>query len=203
MKHPTEAELLLAFDGELEAREAAEIAVHIETCALCRAQFERLKQISGAIVEYHHALRNVRSPKRVTRVLVPALAIAALLLIGLWMARPNRPGSQTQVAARQAAAHLADATKIVQSVSKTSVQRVARRKRHRPPVAVEVAQFIELPFSDGALPLADAAVVRVEIPVEELLLAGLTVDGRQPGSLVAADLLMGMDGLPRGIRLVQ
>jgi anti-sigma factor RsiW len=199
MRHPTEERLLLAFDGELEADAAAEIAVHIETCALCRAQFERLKQISGAIVEYHHALRNVRSPNRVTRVLVPALAIAALLLIGLWIARPNRTGLPAiQVAARPAAA-----PKIVPPVSKTPVERVARRQRHRPPIAAEVAQFIELPFSDGALPLADAALVRVEIPVEELLLAGLTVGGRQPGSLVAADLLMGMDGLPRGIRLVQ
>ena len=78
----------------------------------------------------------------------------------------------------------------------------ARVRRPAPRVREELASFISLPFSDTALPLADAPVVRVRIPMEDLRLAGLTVDGDRAGMLVEADLLMGMDGLPRAIRLI-
>ena len=200
MNHPTEAQLVLALDGELEQQEAAEIAAHLEACAECRGQWEQLKTLSEEIVEYHHALRGRRSVKSVARVLLPALAVAALLLIALFVGRPNR----TSPVPRQVAARPTVESQMVPAVSRPPVQQVSRRVRRRPAaVATETARFIELPFSDSALPLADATVVRVEMPVEELRLAGLTVDGRQPGSLVQADLLMGIDGLPRGIRFVQ
>ncbi len=200
MRHPTEAQLVLALDRELEQQEAAEIAGHIESCAACRGQWERLKRISEEIVEYHHALHGNRSVKSVARVLLPALAVAAMLLVALLIGRPNR----TSPAPRQAAARPAVESQITPIVSQPPVRQVSTRARRRPaPITTEAARFIELPFSDGALPLADATIVRVEMPVDELRLAGLTVDGRQPGSLVQADLLMGMDGLPRGIRFVQ
>lgn len=200
MRHPTEAQLVLALDRELEQQEAAEIAGHIESCAACRGQWEQLQGISEAIVEYHQALRGNRSVKNVARVLLPALAVAAMLLIALFVGRPNRTNSAPP---QVAAAPAADA-QIAPVVSPPPVRQINPRARRRPaPIATETARFIELPFSDSALPLADATVVRMEMPVEELRLAGLTVDGRQPGSLVQADLLMGIDGLPRGIRFVQ
>jgi hypothetical protein len=62
---------------------------------------------------------------------------------------------------------------------------------------------VELPYSDRALPLGDAMVVRVELPIEELRLTGLAVDAGRPGTVVQADVLLGIDGLPRAIRLVE
>jgi hypothetical protein len=66
-----------------------------------------------------------------------------------------------------------------------------------------MSDIIELPFSDRALPLGDATVVRVELPIEELRLTGLMVDGGHAGTIIQAEVLMGIDGLPRAIRLVQ
>lgn len=200
MRHPTEAQLVLALDRELEQPEAAEVDAHLESCAACRGHWEQLKTLSEDIVEYHHALRGNRSVKSMARVLLPALAVAAILLIALLIGRPNR----TDPAPRQVAARPAVESQVAPVVSQPPVRQVsARARRRRAPIAAEMARFIELPFSDSVLPLADATIVRVEMPVDELRLAGLTVDGRQPGSLVQADLLMGIDGLPRGIRFVQ
>jgi len=200
MRHPTEAQLVRALDGELEGPEAVEIAGHMESCAACRGEWERLKRISEEIVEYHHALRGRRSARSFARVLVPVLAVAALLLIALLIGRPNRTSPLT----RQVAARPAVESRIAPVVSQPPARQVSTRARRRPaPSATETAMFIELPFSDSALPLADATVVRVEMPVEELRLAGLTVDGRQPGSMLQAEVLMGIDGLPRGIRFVR
>jgi len=203
MKHPTEAELLLAFDGELEPREAADVGGHVAICAECRAHVEQLKAISAGIVEYHQALGTKRSPRRVARVLVPAMAIAAVLLVALWIGRPAPNLAPHRVAMSPAKVTNDAAAVLKPSVLSPEVRPASRRHQHRLPIAAEVAQFIELPFSDGSLPLTDAAVVRVEIPVDELRLAGVSVDDRQPGSRVEADLLIGMDGLPRGVRLVQ
>ncbi|HYL73992.1 MAG TPA: zf-HC2 domain-containing protein [Bryobacteraceae bacterium] len=200
MRHPTEAQLVLALDRELDQHEAAEIAAHLEACGACRGQWEQLKTLSEEIVEYHHGLRGNRSVKSVARVLLPALAIAALLLVALFVRRPNG----TSPVPRQVAARPTVESQIVPAVSRPAVQQVGRRARRRPAaVEAEPATFIELPFSDSALPLTDATIVRVAMPVEDLRLAGLTVDGRQPGSMLQADLLVGIDGLPRGIRFVQ
>ena len=62
--------------------------------------------------------------------------------------------------------------------------------------------FIALPFSDSALPLGDATVVRVQMAVEQLQSTGLPMLDARPGTSVEADVLVGIDGLPRGIRLV-
>jgi hypothetical protein len=70
-------------------------------------------------------------------------------------------------------------------------------------VAADSRDFFALPFSDAALPLSDATVVRVQLPIEELRLTGLAVEGEPTGVVIQADVLLGIDGLPRGIRLVQ
>jgi len=66
-----------------------------------------------------------------------------------------------------------------------------------------MSNIVELPFSDRSLPLDESMVVRVELPIEELRSAGLTVDGGRSGTVAQAEVLMGIDGLPRAIRLVQ
>ena len=68
----------------------------------------------------------------------------------------------------------------------------------------EVAtQFFDLPFSDAALPLDQATVIRVELPRSALELAGLPVDEDRRNQRIRADLVLGADGLARAIRFVQ
>lgn len=63
--------------------------------------------------------------------------------------------------------------------------------------------FFALPFSDASLPLAQAAVIRVELPRSALALTGLPVDEDRRNERVDADLVVGADGLARAIRFVR
>jgi hypothetical protein len=205
--HPTEARLLLALDDELDRHEAAAIATHVERCAVCQAQWQQLRRISNDIVAYHDHVaeaprfRAARVSKRhAGRLAYAAAALAAACAAWFFMntSRPSPPPPRQLAVSPPVEPKLAPSVNAAPTVHH-------RQPARRPPdeVDAEVASFIALPFSDEALPLADATVVRVEVPVEELRLTGLTVDGARAGALLQADLLMGIDGLPRGIRFVQ
>jgi hypothetical protein len=51
--------------------------------------------------------------------------------------------------------------------------------------------------------LETAMVVRVQMPVSSLQLMGVPVGEERTESSVQAELLLGQDGLARGVRLVQ
>jgi hypothetical protein len=205
--HPTEARLLLAFDDELDRHETAAIASHVEQCAVCQAQWQQLRRISGDIVAYHDQVAESRfraarvSKRHIGRWAYAAAAALAVAACAAWFfVKADRPSPPP----RQLAVSTPAETKLAPPANLAPTPR-HRQPARRPPdeVDAEVASFIALPFSDDALPLGDATVVRVEVPIEELRLTGLTVDGAHAGALLLADVLMGIDGLPRGIRFVQ
>lgn len=65
------------------------------------------------------------------------------------------------------------------------------------------ATFYPLPEAEALPPVENAVVVRVQLPISSLESMGLPVGGEQPDGSVQADLLLGQDGLARGVRLVQ
>ena len=54
--HLPDEQLLLALDGELSAREAAEVESHLEACWSCRARREQIEKTIGDVVEYRDRL---------------------------------------------------------------------------------------------------------------------------------------------------
>jgi hypothetical protein len=69
--------------------------------------------------------------------------------------------------------------------------------------AVWATDFVPVPFSDSLMPDEDAAVVRVRMPRSELASLGFPVSEDGTTQLIKADLLIGQDGQPRAVRLVQ
>jgi len=65
------------------------------------------------------------------------------------------------------------------------------------------ADFYPLPEAEGLPPVEQATVIRVEMPTASLQLMGLAVDDEAGSERVQADILLGQDGLARGVRLVQ
>ena len=65
------------------------------------------------------------------------------------------------------------------------------------------AGFYPLPDADALPPVENALVVRVELPLSSLQMIGVPVNGARAGERVEADVLLGQDGLARGIRLVE
>jgi hypothetical protein len=74
------------------------------------------------------------------------------------------------------------------------------------PVAVEEeadASFYPLPAAESLPAVENAMVVRVQLPVASLRLMGFPMDEELADAAVLADLLLGQDGLARGVRLAQ
>jgi hypothetical protein len=65
------------------------------------------------------------------------------------------------------------------------------------------ASFYPLPEAEALPMLETAMVVRVQMPVSSLQLMGVPVGEERTESSVQAELLLGQDGLARGVRLVQ
>jgi len=65
------------------------------------------------------------------------------------------------------------------------------------------ADFYPLPEADGLPPIENATVVRVQMPLTSLELMGVAVNETGGADPVQADILLGQDGLARGVRLVQ
>jgi len=63
--------------------------------------------------------------------------------------------------------------------------------------------FYPLPDSDELPPLESATIVRVQLPMASLRLMGLPVSEDGAADLVEADMLLGQDGLARGVRFVE
>jgi hypothetical protein len=73
------------------------------------------------------------------------------------------------------------------------------------PVAAEEeadASFYPLPQAEALPDMENAMVVRVQLPVSSLRSMGFPVDEERADE-VQAELLLGQDGLARGVRLVQ
>jgi hypothetical protein len=65
------------------------------------------------------------------------------------------------------------------------------------------ADFYPVPEADGLPPIENATVVRVQMPLISLELMGVAVNETGGADPVQADILLGQDGLARGVRLVQ
>jgi hypothetical protein len=72
-----------------------------------------------------------------------------------------------------------------------------------PRVATPTEEFVPLFAGSGLLPLEGAQVVRVAIPRSALAPAGFPVNPARLEERVRADVLLGQDGLIRGIRFVR
>jgi len=143
-------------------------------------------------------------------------ALTILILGGLilWTTRPH-PGTVVRpVAGKQQPAMAAAPREFVNDIPAPRLRRPRHsakrsvRQEHvasqTPAVAREiVTPFFTLPFSDAALPLDEATMIRVELPRSALELAGLPVDEDRRNQRVRADLILGVDGLARAIRFVE
>ena len=65
------------------------------------------------------------------------------------------------------------------------------------------ADFYPLPDADGLPPVESAMVVRVQLPVSSLELIGFPMNQDRDSDPVEAELLLGQDGMARGVRLVE
>lgn len=221
--------LLRALDQELTPDQAWAAKLHLDHCEGCRARLEEMRRVSAEIGEMHQVsvpAENIRAfaarleregGERKPRLFRPSLrrqlawcgALALVIFLGLeWrgsgprgsVARITNSGPMVPAPAviRQA---LADPTPAKR------VRRARRLAKQPQPAAVAakevVTPFFPLPFSDAALPLDQASVIRVDLPRSALELTGVPVEEDRRNERIRADLVVGADGLARAIRFIR
>jgi hypothetical protein len=65
------------------------------------------------------------------------------------------------------------------------------------------AGFYQLPDAEALPPVESAMVVRVQLPMASLELIGYPINQDRASERVEAEVLLGQDGLARGVRLVE
>ena len=63
--------------------------------------------------------------------------------------------------------------------------------------------FIALPYADSGVPMESAVVIRVRMRSSELASMGVALSAQPASAKISADLLVGQDGVPRAVRLVE
>ena len=74
-----------------------------------------------------------------------------------------------------------------------------RPVRHSNPIQ----NFVELPYAQSGVPLEDGLIVRMEVKPSDLQSWGLRVVPLKTNGKISADFLVGQDGVPRAVRLMQ
>jgi hypothetical protein len=216
-QHPSEAELLLALDGELDALEAAAVSNHVASCVACRARWEQLSALSGDIAAYCRAW-----PAATASVTVApasrrrpawgtwlAAAAAVLLLAGwavaAWMMAPHAVATTTAVDVTHAS-DIALAPPAATAAAPAPRHLPAVRASRGTPRPTRPTYYWSLPYSNNALPLDENTVeMTVNLTREQLRLAGIPVSESlsQNDARVRAKVLLGADGRPRAISFDQ
>jgi hypothetical protein len=116
-------------------------------------------------------------------------AIAAGLVVMMWL------GSSARTHATPAAAQT--------TVSGNSVVFEPAIIEVPNPSDETAMNFYELPEARELPPVENATVVRVELPMSSLRSIGFQINEARANEAVQADVLLGQDGLARGVRFVE
>ena len=208
--HLTDDLLIRDLDEEVSATEAARMESHLAICNDCKRRYQRwhslsinlkslLDTIPGDTATRHRDVleRRLRAqegatvaravPEKVLRRLGWAVGVAAALIIAILV--------------------LPQATRTTNSHSRISNPTTVRAEQVSTGMfEINGEAFTQLPYSNPDLPLSAAHIVRIQIPIASLAIAGVkfepaSYEVSRPDRSVAADVLFGMDGQPLGVHI--
>jgi hypothetical protein len=204
-EHVSETDLLLAYDGELSPDRDEAVRHHRRVCGACEEKWVRLAGLSQEVAM-------LQCPQVAFR--PEETAVAALLSrIDHVHREKGRLESRTSLASRWLVwgnTLAAVAVAITCIIWLPSLRVRDHAAAHLPAIydfdQAVPAGYVSLPFADPALPLDDSTVLPVELTAEDLELMGIDAadyTNAAPRDGVHAEILLGMDGWPRAIRIVE
>ena len=205
-EHLTSGLLVKAMDGELTSAETAFVNEHLARCGECQQRYDDFQGTSVAVesglaamvvdnslaereslrrkLEVRQGARQAaQTPERVMWRFGWGMAIAASLALGIVMLPKHK--------------NISDKGRIVEEAVTLAS-------------AIEVGgeTFVPLPYSNPDLPVNESRIVEMRVPVSALNDIGIVlepVSNREAGSdrSVLADVLMGTDGQPLGVHILE
>jgi hypothetical protein len=150
----------------------------------------------------------------------PSLAwglLAAMLLLALagifeWSTHPTRTSAPLQTAHQpatpapstpsQASRDLSTSLRPA-SMSQATPSRKSKPAAHSGPQQAWQSEFVALPASEGLPPATAISLVRMHIQQSALQQYGLEVPAESSTQTLLAEFMVGEDGLPRAVRILQ
>lgn len=171
----------------------------------------------GESFAQHHAQRRLRQR---TAVVVALAACVAIFLVALRISKRNGTANVIDPSPTTAQAPSPERKKVAPEAPKVARPSVARasgksglhaRSEPKPrsrgvesaPATVAAADFIALPTFDPAIPVGESHMVRMNLAGSALQLMGYPVEGPLLDRHILTDVLVGQDGMPYAVRLVQ
>jgi hypothetical protein len=199
-EHISEQDLLMAIDGELTSDRQDAVTAHAAVCAACEETRTRLEQLSHDVAALHRPAVAFRPEESAVAGLLSRIAAAGAPRKTHWTSRPL-VYANTLVA-------LAAAITCILLLPSLHVGNTSHASHPAHAAAVyDLDQpmppgYVSLPYGDPSLPLDDAEVLPVDLSADDLELMGVDA-GDEPVDGVKAEILIGMDGWPRAIRIVE
>lgn len=202
--HLTHETLVRAFDGELPPDERLEFEQHLGVCADCLEEFDRIADLSSDVARLVDR-PSVARTRQTREQLAEKMAVSA--------SNGQSKGLRSRLVPWAAAA-----AALIALVSGAGVYFIATHSRslsRKAQAGIELPgteslvdsadlPFIQLPYSNPALPLESEQIVRVNMRLSDLASTGvITMAAPASDAWVQADVLLGMDGEPYGIHLLE
>jgi anti-sigma factor RsiW len=177
---------------------------HLTECPACATRMSRQHELAAALRTMAADYRSVAAPARVEARLRTAFRNQAGVAPG-WPLQPAWVPALTWAAAF--VAMIALAVFLIRDREPVPVQPAPARVEMAMAATSEDAQpdfegFITLPNAGRLAENEDVNMVRVEVPRSAMIALGLEVSPERAGELVAADVMLGPDGLARAVRFL-
>jgi anti-sigma factor RsiW len=198
--HPSNSLLVRYIDGELTNEELFEVRAHLACCAECAERQGAFVSVSEKIDASLRALDCDATPAN-------RAALIAKLEAGVPVCGPRRAWRALRwgmaIAAMLLAALLLEpVTKTIWHRNVLSASGESSALSAASAFNVNGENFIALPYSNPDLPLNASRIVEMQIPASALAEAGVPLApawSANRDSMVAANVLLGIDGQPLGI----
>jgi len=161
--------------------------------------------LAGAFRRHHHR-------RRVKNSAIVLLAIAFLLSTVWFFPKSTATPPTAQNTTKEPAVTSAGASAVSKDTKTERKERpqtakVASRRRasgEKTQVAARESGFLPLPSYDPSVAAnRDLQIIRVRMPIQDLRLVGAPVNAAMPNRQVLADFVVGQDGTPYAVRLIQ
>ena len=164
--------------------------VHLEHCAACAGRFERERTLTASLRAVAGAAPDLADPGAMERRLAAQFA-----------ARTSQSERRPTLSTRWPW-WLATAASVTVVATLIFGWRALQAPPAPTPLTAEPTEFVTWPGAELLPAFESGQLVRTELPASVLPLLGFAPVDAPDGGLVAADVLLGQDGLARAVRIV-
>lgn len=213
---------------DVNLREA--VLEHAAHCSLCAERMADATALAEASQSLSYSARAEQTPPRIEAALLSAFrshyrraswqrtlewasvgAAAAVLVLFLWLGNGRQTGQAIPAPRKELSsqpalplqAGVAEPSKLVSVNSTSTPVTNAAESAASPNESYLVSDFVPVPYTGAIVADDPGMVVRVQLTRASLAQLGYPVAEAPDEDLIMADVLVGEDGWPRGVKLIQ